>query len=75
MHKRDRTETEIERDVIGALKAEFLRLLTEDSVTNDARRREFNQAIFSKESGHAVFNGTDLTMVLSKFDRAVRNLR
>lgn len=59
-------------DFIG-LRDEFLRLLTEDSTTHDARRREFNQAIFSKD-GWAVFNGTSLDMVMRKYDRAVRNM-
>jgi len=49
----------------------FLRYLVEDSETQDARRREFNQAIFDKE-GWAVFNETDLGMVMEKFDKAVK---
>jgi hypothetical protein len=56
------------------LRAEFLRLLTTDSATKDARRRDFNQAIFMTD-GRAVWSSTDLEMVMSKFDRAVRNLR
>lgn len=57
------------------LREEFLRLLTVDSETNDRRRKEFNQAIFDGERGFACFNGTDLSMVMDKFDRAVRNLK
>jgi hypothetical protein len=57
-----------------ALRAEFFRLLTQDSETQDARRREFNQAIFDADRGYAVWNGTDLAMVLEKFDKAVRNV-
>lgn len=56
------------------LRAEFLRLLTEDSETDDRRRKEFNQAIFDGERGFACFNGTDLSMVMEKFDKAVKNL-
>lgn len=56
------------------LREEFLRLLTEDSETNDRRRREYNQAIFDAERGFACFNGTDLGMVMDKFDRAVKNV-
>lgn len=56
-----------------ALRTEFLRLLTTDSKTKDARRKEFNQAIFSTE-GYAIWTQTDLDDVLSKFDKAVRNL-
>lgn len=57
------------------IREEFVRLLTEDSETKDGRRREFNQAIFDKERGYAIWTGTDLDMVMSKFDKAVRNLR
>ncbi len=48
----------------------FLKYLTEDSETKDARRKEFNQAIFNAQEGWAVFNGTDLEMVMAKFDKA-----
>ncbi len=56
---------------IEVLRQEFERLLTVDSETKDARRREFNQAIFDPKEGWACFNGTDLDMVLGKFDKAV----
>lgn len=58
------------------LRAEFVKLLTTDGPTKDRRRREFNQAIFAAadKGGWAVFNGTDLEMVLTKFDRAVRRI-
>lgn len=35
-------------------------------------RRDFNQAIFDAEGGWAVFNGTTLSMVMSKFDKAIK---
>ena len=54
------------------LRALFLKYLTQDSRTQDARRKEYNQAIFDGEEGWAVFNGTDLDMVLDKFDKAVK---
>jgi hypothetical protein len=54
------------------LRREFVRLLTTDSHTQDRRRREFNQAIFAPE-GWAVFNGTDLDMVMEKFDKAIKS--
>jgi hypothetical protein len=57
------------------LRAEFVRLLTVDSETEDARRREFNQSIFDADSGYAVYNGTSLGMVMDKFDKAVKNLK
>ena len=56
------------------LRADFLRFLTVDGDTNDRRRRGFNQAIFNAEGGWAVFSGTDLDMVMEKFDRAVREV-
>lgn len=58
--------------VIASLRAEFLRLLTEDSETKDARRKEFNQAIFDPDTGYAIWQATDLYMVLQKFDRAAK---
>lgn len=56
---------------------EFLRLLTEDSKTDDARRKEFNQAIFAPEAegGWECFTSTSLDMVMEKFDKAAKNLR
>ncbi len=67
--------TEAELDQLGEL---FLRYLTIDSETHDARRKEFNQAIFigpkgKPFGGHEVFNGTDLDMVMEKFDKAVKH--
>ena len=59
------------RGLREALRSEFLRLLTTDSATKDRRRREYNQAIFSPE-GWAIWSSTDLEMVMSKFDRALR---
>jgi hypothetical protein len=58
-------------------RAEFLRLLTEDSATRDRRRKEYNQAIFMSEDdgGHAVFTGTSLDMVMDKFDHAAKTTR
>jgi nicotinamidase-related amidase len=64
------------RDLISVakLKSEFLRLLTEDSPHHDARRKDFNQAIFDAKEGYAVFTNTDLEMVMEKFNKAVSNL-
>lgn len=61
--------------MIDALRTEFLRLLTTDSETQDARRREFNQAIFDAEKGFAIWTSTDLDMVMTKFDTAVKNCK
>lgn len=55
----------------AVLRAEFVRLLTEDGPTRDKRRKDWNQAIFLPD-GPAVFNGTDLAMVLQTFDKAVK---
>ena len=58
----------------------FIKYLTQDSQTKDARRKEFNQAIFINPQdklvgGRQVFCNTDLDMVLEKFDKAVREFR
>ena len=56
------------------LRKAFVKRLTTDSPPHDARRKDFNQAIFDAEEGFACFSGTDLNMVLEKFDAAVRDL-
>jgi hypothetical protein len=58
--------------VADRLRAEFLRFLTVDGPTEDRRRRNFNQAIFDAKDGYAIFSGTDLDMVMAKFDKALR---
>jgi hypothetical protein len=65
---------------LNKLRELFLHYLTTDSKTQDARRKDFNQAIFidpkdKSFGGHQVFNGTDLDMVMEKFDKAVKELR
>ena len=55
------------------LRGLILKYLTEDSGTGDRRRKEFSQAIFAKKEGYAVFNGTDLGMVMDKVDRALND--
>jgi hypothetical protein len=67
-------------ELIETLRGAFIRLLTEDGLTTDRRRKDYNQAIFFPLSnpsfpGHAVFNGTSLDMVLEKFDRAAQIAR
>lgn len=60
-----------------ALRAEFVRLLTEDGGTRDRRRKEFNQALFIKDGwaeGEPVWTSISLDMVLEKFDKAVKNV-
>ena len=52
----------------------FLFYLTTDSETHDARRKDFNQAIFDAEEGFACWSRTDLDMVMDKFDRAVKEM-
>ncbi len=59
---------------IKKLRELFLTYLTVDSEIQDARRKEFNQAIFNAKEGWAVFNDTDLKMVLDKFDKAAADL-
>lgn len=62
-----------EVEFVRKLRAEFVRLLTVDSETTDARRREYNQAIFMPAEdmgGIAIWTRTDLSMVMEKFDKA-----
>lgn len=55
------------------LREAFVKRLTVDSPHHDARRKDFNQAIFDAEEGFACFSGTDLSMILEKFDLAVKD--
>ncbi len=57
------------------MRACFLKYLTVDSDTHDRRRKDYNQAIFDDEKGFAVFNGTDLDMVMDKFDLALKSFK
>lgn len=57
------------------LRAEFLRLLTEDSETTDRRSRGYNLAIFDKAEGWAIWDSIDLDMVMEKFDRAAGSVK
>ena len=52
-----------------------MKYLTVDSGTRDRRRKDYNQAIFDDEKGFAVFNGTDLDMVMDKFDLALKSFK
>jgi hypothetical protein len=56
------------------LRAEFVRLLTIDSETNDRRRKEYNQALFDPDTGREIWTSTSLDMIMHSFDRAVKNL-
>lgn len=62
-------------DVLDRLNTNFITNLTIDSETTDARRKDFNQAIFDVEEGYQIFNGTDLGMVLDKFNKAIQQER
>lgn len=55
-----------------ALRARFVELMTVDGP--DRRRRNNNHAIFFASDGEPVWSGTDMGMVLEKFDRAVEDL-
>lgn len=65
----------VQKVIWDELRKEFVKLLTVDSDTGDARRRDFNQAIFDAERGFAVWNNTDLGMILGKYDQAVKNMK
>ena len=49
----------------------FINRLTVDSKSQDKRKKGFNQAIFDKDEGWACFNGTDLDMIMDKFESAL----
>lgn len=57
----------------------FIKRMAVDSETHDARRKDFNQAIFSYDEytgEHSqCFNDTSMEMVLDKFDLAVKDWR
>lgn len=72
--ERERPPTHRAESANERVRAEFLRLLTEDGPTNDRRRRDYNQAIFLS-SGEAVWSSTTLDMVMNTFDCAMRNVR
>lgn len=57
-----------------SLRAEFLRMLTEDGPTNDRRRKEFNMALFDGEKGYCIWTSIDLDQVMAKFDKAAGRL-
>ena len=56
----------------------FIKRMTEDSETQDRRRKDYNQAIFGfREDGstYQCFTETDLDMVLKCFDDAMYDWR
>lgn len=56
----------------------FIKRMTEDSETQDARKKEFNQAIFGfkdDDTTYCVWDSIDLDMVLRCFDDAVKDWR
>jgi hypothetical protein len=69
---------------VAELREAFVNMLTVDSDSKDRRRTGYNQAIFSppyrpgemtggySDGGYAIWNKTDLSMVLDKFDKAVK---
>ena len=62
------------RAIEQQMREAFVRRLTEDSETDDRRRRDYNQAIFNAEYGWAIFSDTDLDMVMDAFDRAMSDV-
>lgn len=73
------------RGEIEKLRELFVRRLTVDSETQDRRRREYNQALFSyysddffhktSEETYQRWNEITLEMVMQKFDAAVKDWR
>lgn len=76
--KHNREEIEKGHSNFAKLRLLFIKRMTEDSETKDARRKDFNQAIFGlREDGstYPVWNETDMEMVLRCFDDAVKDWR
>lgn len=64
-------------NIVSRLRELFIKRMTEDSETQDRRRKDYNQAIFGfldDGSTYQVFNDTDMNMVLQCFDDAVKDL-
>ena len=60
---------------VKELRELFIKFMTEDSLHTDMRKKDYNQAIFIKNEpfkGQQVFNGTNIDMVLEKFDKACK---
>lgn len=76
--KHNKEEIEDGKKTIEELRALFIKRMTIDSEHHDARRKDFNQAIFSyRDNGstYAVWCETDMDMVLRCFDDAVKDWR
>lgn len=67
-------EGERVRSITDDVRKRFLEYLTVNSSHNDARRKDFNQALFDKDEGFAVWERTDLSMVMGKLDRAINDV-
>lgn len=64
-------------NTVSRLRELFVKRMTEDSETQDRRRKDYNQAIFGfRDDGstYQVFSDTDMEMVLRCFDDAVKDL-
>lgn len=57
------------------VKPQILKYLTEDSETKDARRKDFNQAIFDSKEGWQIFCNTTLDMVMTAVHKAIAALK
>ena len=56
------------------LREAYLQRLTVDSPHHDARRRDFNQAVFL-DTGQPIWSSVLLDMVMVAFDKAVNDLK
>lgn len=64
-------------NTVSRLRELFIKRMTEDSETQDRRRKDYNQAIFDfRDDGstYQVFVDTDMEMVLRCFDDAAKDL-
>ena len=76
--KHNKEKIEDGKKTIEELRALFIKRMTVDSEHCDARRKDFNQAIFSyRDNGstYAVWYDTDMDMVLRCFDDAAKDWR
>lgn len=68
--------SEQDKTVLEKVREEFIKLLTVDSETLDARRRDFNVSLFAprEEGGHQRWTALYIEDITEKFDKAVKNV-
>ena len=56
------------------LRDAFIKYLTVDGETQDARRKEFNQRLFNPKEGWQCWDRIDFNMIMEKFDKSVKEV-